>query len=74
MYKLTKNETILPDDYPIYAGYIYIADNAFIRSSIMGTVGQLKVFLSVAEIRRCDLCAHPGGKVGDFVYSEFHKI
>lgn len=74
MYKLTKTETILTDDYPVFAGYIYIADNQFIRSTVIGTVGQLKAFLGVVQIRRCDLYAHPGVKVGDFVYSEFHKI
>ena len=50
------NEEILPDDYPVYGDYLYVADGIAIRSDWHGiTVGQLKRALGVKEIRRCDI-------------------
>lgn len=48
------DEPILEDDYPVYAGYWYIADDKVITSDIRGNVGQLKRYLNAKEIRRCD--------------------
>lgn len=67
MFKLTENETILDDNYPVYWDYIYIVDNKFIRSDIQGTVLDLRRDLKAREVRRCDLFAHDGAKLGDIV-------
>lgn len=48
------DESILPDDYPVYGDYFYVADGKVIRSNIVGRVRDLKHTLQVAEIRRCD--------------------
>jgi hypothetical protein len=50
------NEEVLPDDYPVYADYLYVADGKVIRSDWHGvTVGFLKRKLDAKEIRRCDI-------------------
>ncbi|HEC64775.1 MAG TPA: hypothetical protein ENI23_05755 [bacterium] len=33
---------MLDDDYPVFEGYIYLADNEIIRSSIKGTIGDIR--------------------------------
>jgi hypothetical protein len=55
--KESPNEPILEDDYPVYAGYAYVADGKVIASPIQGSVRRLKVILKATEIRRCDLSA-----------------
>jgi hypothetical protein len=55
MSKEKLDEPILPDDYPVYAGYAYVADGKPVSSPVEGTVARLKVVLGAAEIRRCDL-------------------
>lgn len=49
------NEPILPDDYPIHAGYAYVFDGRPDTSNSSGTVGQYKRANSVLEIRRFDM-------------------
>lgn len=50
------NEPVLPDDYPIYAGYLYLADGKVITSDWHEiTVALLKRRLGAKEIRRCDI-------------------
>lgn len=49
------HEPILPDDYPVYAGHLYVADGKVVTSPATGTVADLKEELGVAEIRRCDI-------------------
>lgn len=50
------NEPVLPDDYPVYGDYLYVADGKVIRSDLHGaTVSRLKRSLGAAEIRRCDI-------------------
>lgn len=50
------DEPILPDDYPVYAGYLYVADGKVIEApGCCLTVLHLKQLLQVAEIRRCDI-------------------
>ena len=51
------NEPVLPDDYPVYPTYCYVADGRVVRSMIQGTVRQLKADIPATEIRRCDLGA-----------------
>jgi hypothetical protein len=50
-------EPILADDYPVYAGYAYVADGKPIISDIQGNVLLLKRCIGAQEIRRCDLVA-----------------
>lgn len=49
------NEPILADDYPVYCGYLYVADGKVVSSDIQGTAGRLKAYLKADEIRRCDM-------------------
>ena len=49
------NEQILEDDYPVYAGYAYVADKKVVISDISGTVLSLKRYLRANEITNCDL-------------------
>ena len=59
--EILPTEDILPDDYPVYGDYIYIADGKIIRCDLLsGTVADLKrdlesIGISAKEIRRCDL-------------------
>lgn len=46
-------ERLLPDDYPVFATYFYLADGKLIRSPATGTVADLKAELDAKEIRRC---------------------
>jgi len=48
-------EPILDDDYPVYFGYLYVADGKVISSDIEGTIRHLKANLGAKEIRRCDM-------------------
>jgi len=64
VYKLTANEIVLENDYPVYQGYVYIFDMVFSRSPLTGTVADLKA-LGAKEIRRCDLFDHDDAKIGD---------
>jgi len=49
------NEPILPDDYPVYASYCYVADGRVVRSMVSGSVRDLKRDIPAEEIRSCDL-------------------
>lgn len=49
------NEPILSDDYPVYCGYLYVADGKVISSDIEGTVLRLKNYLKAEVITRCDI-------------------
>lgn len=50
------NEPILPDDYPVYGNYLYVADGAVVRSDLHNvTVRHLRAYLNANEIRRCDI-------------------
>lgn len=49
-------ESVLPDDYPVYGSYLYVADGKVIASNWHDiTVGRLKRLLGAKEIRRCDM-------------------
>jgi hypothetical protein len=52
------NEDILPDDYPIYGDYLYVADGKVYRSDWHGiTAAQLKAREKFKELRRCNIAA-----------------
>ena len=70
MHLLLSCETILPDDYPVYIDYVYIADMVIIKSPIKGKVWQLKEELKANEIRRCDIFGHNNIKIGDKLTTE----
>lgn len=53
--ELKFDEPILADDYPVYAGYNYVADGEVVVSHIEGSVKRLKLYLKATEIKRCDL-------------------
>ena len=59
--RVYESEHLLPDDYPVYPAYCYVADGYVVRSMIQGTVSHLKADIAetwgepVKEIRRCDL-------------------
>ena len=68
VYKLTPGETILPDDYPVVLGFVYIVDNVFTRNETpCETVGEWKTLTKAKEIRRCDLFQHNNARLGDKV-------
>lgn len=49
------SERLLPDDYPVYAGYFYLVDGEVKISNIHTTVGELKSSGIAKEIRNCSL-------------------
>lgn len=50
------NEPVLPDDYPVYGDYAYVADGKVVTSNWHGvTVREFKARIGATEIRRCDL-------------------
>lgn len=51
----TYEERVLPDDYPVYAGYAYVADGKVVISDIQGRVRDLKRCVGAAEVRSCDI-------------------
>lgn len=51
---LLPGETVLPDEYPVYCGYLYVADGTAVSSDIRGTAADLKNYLNARELRRCD--------------------
>ncbi len=60
------NEPILPDDYPVYAGYMYVADGQVVVSDWHDTdVRHLKHHLQATEIRRCDIHGRQALKGGE---------
>jgi hypothetical protein len=48
-------ETVCEDEYPVYAGYIYVADGSPWMSPMTGTVADIKRRYGYSEIRRCEL-------------------
>jgi hypothetical protein len=51
------NEPVLGDDYPVFAGYLYVVDGEVVSSHIEGNVKRLKAALKAKEVRRCDIVA-----------------
>ncbi len=53
---LFPDETVLPDDYPIYGDYLYVADGKLYRSDWHGiNVRQLRNREGFSEVRRCNI-------------------
>jgi hypothetical protein len=53
-----EGEEVLPDDYPIYGNYIYLADGKIYLSDYHDiTVRQLKAYERFNEVCRCNLTA-----------------
>ena len=53
-----EDEEILPDDYPIYGNFFYVADGKVYVSDWHDiTVGQLKRREGFKEVRRCNAAA-----------------
>lgn len=52
------NEDILPDDYPIYGNFLYVADGKLYMSDWHDiTVRTLKIHENFSEVRRCNIQA-----------------
>jgi hypothetical protein len=52
------NEDLLPDDYPVYGDYLYVADGKVYRSNWHGvTVAELRRREGFREVRRCNIYA-----------------
>lgn len=52
------DEEILPDNYPVHGGYLYVADGKVIQSDLFNSnVRRLKQLLKAVEIRRCNIIA-----------------
>lgn len=67
-FKLTSGEYILPNEYPIHVGFVYIVDNIFTRCEVdVNTVAECKARFGVKEIRQCDLFDHDDARLGDRV-------
>lgn len=49
------DEPELADDYPVFAGYLYVIDGAVIESDITGTVRDLKRDTQAKSVTRCDI-------------------
>lgn len=58
--KTKLNERELPDDYPVFAGYLYVCDDVVVRSGGLGNIAGLKVSLRLQGsqakvITSCDI-------------------
>ena len=54
--KQALNEPILPDDYPVYGNYLYVADGKVVRSDWHEVTARFfKAKEGVKELRRCDM-------------------
>lgn len=49
------NERELENNYPVFAGYMYVIDDIPIRSDITGDFGDLKNLHKAEVIKNCDL-------------------
>jgi hypothetical protein len=50
------NEDELPDDYPIYADYLYVADGKVVKSDWHGiSAKEFKLRNNYKELRRCNI-------------------
>jgi hypothetical protein len=48
------DETILPDDYPIFPHLLYVIDGAVKPAGLFGSVADLKAS-GVKQVRRCEI-------------------
>ncbi len=54
------DERELPDEYPVYAGYLYVADGEPFRSEISANVRKLRHRLNAKVITSCDMVGREG--------------
>lgn len=52
-----RDEPVLENDYPVYPGYLYVADGEVVQSPVEGNVRRLERAVNATEIRRCDMAA-----------------
>jgi hypothetical protein len=58
------DEEVLPDDYPVYGNYLYVADGKVYMSDWHDiTVRALKIHENFAEVRRCNIEARRRARV-----------
>lgn len=50
-------ENALPDDYPIYLGYLYVVDGKVVQSMENSTVGTWKRVKGCKQVTSCDIAA-----------------
>ena len=56
--KKEPNETELPDDYPLYFGYLYIVDGKVVRATEeKSTVAEWKRRKGCKSVKNCDIHA-----------------
>jgi hypothetical protein len=65
---LQLDEPVLADDYPVYAGYLYVADGRVLRSPMTGSVADLKDHVGASEIRRCDKIGREQAGMAPWLY------
>ena len=53
--KIYDTERILPDDYPVHYGYMYVVDGKVCSAPDSMTIKDLKIRLKASEIRNCDI-------------------
>lgn len=59
------DEPLLPDDYPIFADYLYVADGRVIRSDWHDiTAARFKAIEGIKELRRCDITGRQRAALG----------
>lgn len=53
--KTKLDEPILPDDYPMHAGYLYVVDGKPHQADRSLSVGAFKRAFKIDQVRRCDI-------------------
>lgn len=49
------DERELPDDYPLYAGYLYVVDGKVVQAIEQGTVAEWKRRRGCKSVMSCDI-------------------
>lgn len=64
------DEKILEDDYPIYAGFLYVVNGKVIEAWVNCVAKQLKVYYGTQDVRNCRIFDRLANKdLGDgFIY------
>jgi len=53
-----ENEEVYPNDYPVYPGFLYVADGELRQwDDVQAKVMDMKIKWKVAEVRRCNMLA-----------------
>lgn len=70
---LLPGETVLTDEYPVYAGYPYLCDGEPTVSEVSGTVFDLKRAVRAKEVRRCEFLARARMRTGADELAKLHR-